>query len=81
MAHAKNVGGPVLYELVLTEVEAATLHTILRRVGGIPTHSPRKFSEAILDALVVAGAPRLYDTDETEILVSGSIRFEYNDAI
>ena len=45
------------YNLILTlnSQEAETLQTILGNIGGDPKTSPRKYSDAIWDALKAAG--------------------------
>jgi DNA-binding protein Fis len=44
-----------VYELTLSEVEAATLRAVLNNCGGSPTHSGRKHTDAINRALRLAG--------------------------
>lgn len=58
MAKCKIVGLPE-YELRLTKNEAETLLKVVRNVGGNPRVSRRKHTQAIMEALEVAGVKQI----------------------
>lgn len=59
-------------KLTLSPEEAATLHRILRNVGGSPDHTPRRYSDAILEVLEPTIPPILPEGEG----YSGSFMFE-----
>lgn len=71
MAKVEVVTEVVKFNLELSKEEASTLLDVLKRVGGNATTSRRKYSEAVLAALVDAGVE-----SEQSDLPYGSLRFE-----
>lgn len=64
--------------LELSEVEAKVLVGILERVGGSPSGSPRKFADAIGNALDAAGVETPFD-DTDDYLEEGKISIYFKD--
>jgi hypothetical protein len=57
--------------LTLSNHEAEALAVVMRRIGGMASHSRRGFTDAIFHALVTAGVPFESDNDD----LSGGLYF------
>jgi len=71
---------PPKYVLELSEGEADFILGITASIGGSSTNSPRKYSDALRDALMDATGISAFDTDAYALKVRGAINFaDYSD--
>lgn len=68
------------YVLRLSEEEVDAMIAVFARIGGSPDNSPRKHTDAVKDALQLAGAPHFDDTvaynqHEDDMVHRSGIRF------
>lgn len=61
--------------LILSQEEAATLYRALRRVGGDPEKSARKYVDSMISALEEIGFPHSISVPELMETVDGHIMF------
>lgn len=65
------------FHLTLSKEEAKLLCRVLRKVGGHPDHSDRKYSDSIYDALADQFSPSDYE----DHLISGSLMILRNEVL